>query len=78
MISPNNTEVVIGDPDEHIYNTMIGYRCSEGHDLMFGDLSRTCQSSKTWSGEAPTCQGKSSLVVSYTFNAIVYVQLYLI
>ncbi|KAI0229120.1 P-selectin [Lamellibrachia satsuma] len=61
MISPNNTEVVIGDPDEHIYNTMIGYRCSEGHDLMFGDLSRTCQSIVSCGPLAPVANAHASM-----------------
>ncbi|KAI0238242.1 hypothetical protein LSAT2_011135 [Lamellibrachia satsuma] len=55
-MSPNNTDVESGDPNAHVYNTTIVYRCAEGHDFMFGDLSRTCQSSKTWSGQTPTCK----------------------
>ncbi|KAI0231624.1 hypothetical protein LSAT2_018021 [Lamellibrachia satsuma] len=55
-VFPNNTEVESGDLSAHVYNSTITYRCAEGHDLMFGDLSRTCQSSKTWSGQAPTCK----------------------
>ncbi|KAI0232225.1 hypothetical protein LSAT2_017431, partial [Lamellibrachia satsuma] len=38
------------------FNTTIVYRCADGHDLMYGDLSRTCQSSKIWSGTAPACR----------------------
>ena len=59
LTSPNHTEVVSGDPYVNFYNTTIKYQCAKGHDLMFGDLSRTCQDSKTWSGSEPTCRGKS-------------------
>ena len=62
LVSPNNTEVESGDPSVNYYNTTIVYRCADGHDLMYGDMSRTCQSSKTWSGTAPTCRGKSGKV----------------
>ncbi|KAK2192700.1 hypothetical protein NP493_25g07031 [Ridgeia piscesae] len=53
--TPNNTELFNGDPNQPYYKTTIEYRCAEGHDLMFGDLFRTCQNSKTWSGSEPTC-----------------------
>ena len=62
LVLPNNTEVVSGDPNEHVFNTEIECRCLKGCDLMFGDVSRTCQSSKTWTGDAPVCRGKVVLL----------------
>jgi hypothetical protein len=58
LVLPNNTEVESGDPSAHVYKTTINLRCAMGHDLMFGDLSRTCQSSKAWTGDAPVCRSK--------------------
>ncbi|KAI0235778.1 Sushi, von Willebrand factor type A, EGF and pentraxin domain-containing protein 1, partial [Lamellibrachia satsuma] len=56
LMSPNHTEIERGDASMNQFNTTIVYRCADGHDLMYGDMSRTCQSSKTWSGTAPTCR----------------------
>ena len=58
LVLPNNTKVKSCDPNAHVYNTTINYRCAKGHDLMFGDLSRTCQTSKAWTGDAPVCRSK--------------------
>jgi len=62
LVLPNNTEVKSGDANEHVYNTVIEYRCLKGYELIFGDVSRTCQSSKTWTGDAPVCRGKLVLL----------------
>ena len=32
------------------------YSCNTGYNLM-GSSTRSCQSTQTWSGSAPTCQG---------------------
>ena len=33
------------------------FRCAEGTDLVYGDLTRTCQSDGSWSGQVPLCTG---------------------
>ena len=59
LTSPNYTEVVSGDPRVNLFNETIVYACAEGHELIAGDLSTTCLSSKTWSGETPVCRSKT-------------------
>ena len=34
------------------------YSCNFGFVQIGGNISRTCQVDGSWSGEAPTCQGK--------------------
>ena len=38
------------------YGQTATYSCNTGYDLM-GNSPRTCQSTRSWSGSAPTCQG---------------------
>ena len=64
LVLPNNAEVESNNQNAHVCNTTINYRCAKDHDLMFGDLTRTCQSSKTWTGDAPVCRSTSKLILS--------------
>ena len=39
----------------YYYNDDLTYTCDPGYELSSGDSTRTCTSSGTWSGIAPTC-----------------------
>ncbi len=45
-------------------NTVATYTCNNGYTLR-GDTTRTCGSDGQWSGNDPTCQGKSPLTTDY-------------
>ena len=40
------------------------YTCNSGYELSGSD-TRTCQSNGEWSGSAPTCEGKYSILQVY-------------
>ena len=37
------------------YKDTVTYTCNTGYELTSGDLQRTCQSNKQWSGNRPVC-----------------------
>ena len=37
--------------------SIANYSCDTGY-ILYGDMNRTCQSNGTWSGSAPTCEGR--------------------
>ncbi|KAH3862232.1 hypothetical protein DPMN_025198 [Dreissena polymorpha] len=41
------------------YDSKVNYICVTGYELKDGDLERTCQADKTWSGLTPNCSIKS-------------------
>ncbi len=43
------------------------YSCDSGY-LLVGDVSRTCQSSGTWSGNEPFCKSEPQAVLFASFN----------
>ena len=65
LTSPVNGRV------SHTAGTTFGktatYSCNTGYDLV-GSSARTCQSTRRWSGSAPTCQG--NYFVELASNAI--------
>lgn len=44
------------------FGAIARYRCSKGFRIV-GDNSRTCKSDGTWSGSAPICQRKKTMMI---------------
>ena len=49
------------------------YSCNEGYNMM-GDSSRTCDSTATWTGNAPTCQSTSLFSQFRLIHSYIYKQ----
>ena len=43
----------------YVFGTEAKYSCNPGHVLKGGSEVRTCNHKGTWSGQTPTCEGKS-------------------
>lgn len=41
---------------EHSFNTVARHRCSDGHMIFGGDVTRTCGPDGRWTGSAPICR----------------------
>ena len=59
--SPNQTE--------YDYNTNVVYSCDVGFERASGDLTRTCQADRSWSGTAPSC---SCMSVVFTVKSTLH------
>lgn len=46
----------------YLYQDIVQYKCYGGLHLI-GDATRQCQKDGTWSGEVPSCQGLSELIL---------------
>ena len=51
---PRNGKVVY-ELQERTFRSKAHYTCNDGFDLL-GDEYRTCQASRSWSGNAPLCE----------------------
>ena len=47
--------------------SLCGLGCFSGYRLVQGDSLRECQKNGTWSGEQPTCEGKTFLLFVQSF-----------
>ena len=56
---PSHTRLTNGETG-HTYGTTLNYQCSEGHELISGDLQTSCEATGKWSGQEPLCRGKFS------------------
>lgn len=48
---------------QYNYLDIIQYVCNPGYRL-FGESTRTCQVDNKWSGDTPTCEGKTKIKTS--------------
>ncbi|XP_052076547.1 sushi, von Willebrand factor type A, EGF and pentraxin domain-containing protein 1-like isoform X2 [Mytilus californianus] len=55
-IVPETVEFATGPTDgSYNYLDMITYSCNTGYEVQSGNLERSCQDDKTWSGSPPVC-----------------------
>ena len=47
--------VLVMQDEGQLYGDAIQFRCEYGYELFQGDLIRTCQQNKRWSGSMPFC-----------------------
>ncbi|KAI0214852.1 Sushi, von Willebrand factor type A, EGF and pentraxin domain-containing protein 1 [Lamellibrachia satsuma] len=52
---PSHTRLTNGETG-HTYGTTLNYQCSEGHELISGDLQTSCEATGKWSGQEPLCR----------------------
>ena len=50
--------------DSRPINTIATYTCVNGYTVTVGGSFRVCQNDGTWSGTAPTCQGKFHYILT--------------
>jgi len=48
------------DKPRNTYGSTLIYDCDTGHELISGDLERSCGATGKWSGREPLCRGKPS------------------
>ena len=60
LSDPDNGQVTL---ESTVFLSVATYSCNEGF-ILNGDETRTCQSDEQWSGNDPTCERKSSNVMS--------------
>ena len=54
-----NAQIQGASSDPYHFNDVVKFVCNTGYQLVSGDLSRTCRSDGTWSGDPAVCKSRN-------------------
>ena len=54
-----NAQIQDPSSDPYQFNDVVKFVCNTGYQLVSGDLSRTCRSDGTWSGDPAVCKSRN-------------------